>query len=219
MDRPVPKMPAHESVYQRLRGMILFGELAPGQAVTILGLTERLGAGQTPVREALRRLTAEGALQPLGNRRVCVPRLDALVVEELSFARLALEPKLAEMAFKHLTGNTIDAIDRCDDRVNLALARGDVADYLRGNHDFHMRLYSLARAPLLMSLVGTLWLRVGPSLRVVCGRLGTMNITDQHEAALVAMRAGDADALAQAIAEDIRQGMRFISQSLHEEKI
>ncbi|MEE3072583.1 MAG: GntR family transcriptional regulator, partial [Pseudomonadota bacterium] len=53
-------VPAHQIAYQTLREKILFGELAPGQAVTILGLTEQLGAGMTPVREAIRRLTAAG---------------------------------------------------------------------------------------------------------------------------------------------------------------
>ena len=70
-----PKIPTHEITYARLRDMILYGELAPGQPVTIQGLIADLGAGMTPVREAIRRLAAEGALLPQGNRRVSVPRL------------------------------------------------------------------------------------------------------------------------------------------------
>lgn len=67
--------PAHQQVYGRLRAKVLFGDLAPGQPVTIKGLVDDLGAGMTPVREALRRLTAEGALEFQGNRRICVPVL------------------------------------------------------------------------------------------------------------------------------------------------
>lgn len=44
---PGVKPPAHEQVYRQLREQILFGEMAPGQAVTILGLTQALGAGMT----------------------------------------------------------------------------------------------------------------------------------------------------------------------------
>lgn len=62
MDADTRKIPSHEVTYARLRDMILFGHLAPGQPVTIQGLIADLGAGMTPVREAIRRLTAEGAL-------------------------------------------------------------------------------------------------------------------------------------------------------------
>ena len=49
------KVPAHQHVYERVRKLIMFGDLAPGQAVTIQGLAETLDAGMTPVREAIRR--------------------------------------------------------------------------------------------------------------------------------------------------------------------
>ena len=92
------KMPAHQMVYEKLRVMILFGDLAPGQAVTIQGLTTELGAGMTPVREAIRRLIAEGALTHQGNRRVSVALLTAVCVDELGFMRKTLEPELTRRA-------------------------------------------------------------------------------------------------------------------------
>ena len=96
MDAETRKIPSHEVTYARLRDMILFGHLAPGAPVTIQGLITELDAGMTPVREAIRRLTAEGALLPQGNRRVAVPELSADLLEQVAFARLAIEPKLAE---------------------------------------------------------------------------------------------------------------------------
>lgn len=219
LDQRVAKTPEHQLVYQRLREMILFGDLAPGQPVTILGLIDQLGAGMTPVREALRRLTAEGALQHQGNRRVLVPDLDKDTLAELAFARLALEPKLAEMACNHLSNGDIDGLADCDEVLNQAIARGDVSGYLQGNHSFHMTLYELAQAPLLLSLAQTLWLRGGPSLRVVCGRWGTMQLVDRHEEALVAMRARDGGGLARAIADDIQQGIDLVDMSLRTPEI
>jgi DNA-binding GntR family transcriptional regulator len=53
------KIPTHEVTYGRLRDMVLFGRLQPGQPVTIQGLTRDLDAGMTPVREAFRRVIAE----------------------------------------------------------------------------------------------------------------------------------------------------------------
>ena len=64
MDDDTRKIPSHEVTYTRLRDMILYGHLQPGQPVTIQGLIRDLDAGMTPVREAIHRLTAEGALLP-----------------------------------------------------------------------------------------------------------------------------------------------------------
>jgi len=92
MTEHLANLPNHERAYRRLRGMILYGDLAPGQAVTIQGLVERLASGMTPVREAIRRLTAEGALTLQGNRRLCVPVLGGWQRDPLTSAPLAPAP-------------------------------------------------------------------------------------------------------------------------------
>lgn len=208
------KVPSHEVTYCRLRDMILFGQLAPGQAVTIQGLAAMLDAGMTPVREAIRRLTAEGALGLQGNRRVLVPVLTRSQIDELAFARTTIEPKLASLAARRLSPQDIAALARIDDEIDAAIAAGDVNAYLRGNFRFHFALYDRAEAPILLALTHTLWLRFGPSLRVVCGRFGTLNLPDRHEEALAAMRAGHAEALARAVEDDITQGVEQIRLSL-----
>ena len=71
--------------YRKLRDLILLGEIAPGQAVTIQGLVERLEAGMTPVRETIRPLTSKGALNLQDNRRVIVPELSDRNMSELYF--------------------------------------------------------------------------------------------------------------------------------------
>jgi DNA-binding GntR family transcriptional regulator len=114
------KIPTHELTYARLRDMVLFGHLQPGQPVTIQGLVSDLEAGMTPVREAIRRLIAEGALTLQGNRRVLVPHLTPEVLDQIAFARLTIEPRLAELAAPRLTATIIarlEALDRGVDRA------------------------------------------------------------------------------------------------------
>lgn len=207
-------LPAHERTYRALRDAVLFGALAPGEPVTIQGLTERLNTGMTPVREALRRLTAEGALQTLGNRRIMVPVLDASAVEELTEARLALEPRLAARAASHADKAGVAALRAIDGRLDHAIARGDVTGYLAENHAFHTQLNALAQAPILTSLVDGLWLRFGPSLRIVCGQVGTRNLPDLHKDLLTALETRDTEAASAAIAGDVAQGMDLIAQNL-----
>ncbi|NNE53788.1 MAG: GntR family transcriptional regulator [Sulfitobacter sp.] len=210
------KMPAHQVVYERLRAMILFGNLAPGQAVTIQGLTAELEAGMTPVREALRRLIAEGALTHQGNRRVTVPELTLEGVDELGFMRKTLEPELTRRAAKRLTECLFSALKSCDEDLNSAIARGDVGGYLTHNYRFHSLIYAGADAPIMAATVDRLWLRFGPSLRVVCGRFGTSNLPDKHRDLLKALEHGDVAAAAQAMAEDVEQGMRQVRSALDE---
>ena len=210
MDAESRKIPTHEVTYARLRDMILFGHLAPGAPVTIQGLIADLGAGMTPVREAIRRLISEGALQFQGNRRVSVPELTLSQIDEILYARTALEPELARRAAQKITPAHIYELRTIDDALNAAIARGDVKAYLLQNYRFHMSLYSVAQAEVLLPLVQALWLRSAPSLRVMCGRFGTQNLPDMHIEALDALRAGDGEAAAEAIRQDIAQGLENV---------
>ncbi|KMK65831.1 GntR family transcriptional regulator [Puniceibacterium sp. IMCC21224] len=207
-------VPVHEQVYRALRKKVLFGELEPGQAVTIQGLTQSLDVGMTPVREALRRLTAEGALEFQGNRRICVPVLDRSAIDELTVARRALEPELARMATARITSAQVAALRDCDARLDRAIARGDVRGYLEENHDFHAAINGIAQAPILTALVEGLWLRFGPSLRVVCGLFGTRNLPDMHKDLINAFELGDPVAAARAMEGDVVQGMDQIRAGL-----
>lgn len=207
MEEPARKIPSHEVTYGRLRDMILFGILEPGQPVTIQGLIRDLDSGMTPVREAIRRLTAEGALLPQGNRRVSVPQMGVSALDQVAFARLTIEPHLAELAAAHLTPALIDRLEALDAEVNAAIGQDDLQGYLRSNHAFHFALYEAADAPILLDMARSLWLRFGPSLRVVIARQGAATLPDRHEEALAAMRRGDAVGLALAVQHDIQQGV------------
>jgi len=207
------KMTEHEATYRRLRDMMMHGDLAPGQKVTLQGITASLGAGMTPVREALRRLTAEGALTLHENRRISVPHLTSSQLQELAFARLALEPRLAAMAVPHLDAGRIAQLRVLDTDVDTAIQKDDIAGYLAGNYRFHFTLYEAAKAPVLLSLVHSLWLRFGPSLRLVIEGGGTSG-PDRHKDALTAMQMADAEALARAIQADIEQGIERVQAAL-----
>lgn len=206
--------PAHEQVYRQLRQQILFGEMAPGQAVTIQGLAQTLGAGMTPVREAIRKLISDGALVFQGNRRVSVPKLSISDVEQLIYLRKTIESELASRAALRISDAAIDELASLDRLLDLAISAGDVVGYLANNYQFHARLYDQADAPLLTDFVNRVWLRFGPSLRVVCGRFGTQNLRDHHKEILAALRRHDPDGAAQAMARDVDQGMAQITAVL-----
>lgn len=201
------KTPAHLHVYQTLRDIILFGDVAPGQALTIQGLQARTGAGMTPVRESLRRLTSEGAIEMLGNRRLCVPVLSYDDVEELFFMRKMLEPELARRAASRVPDQVVQEMRGIDETLNETITRGDVQGYMRQNYLFHNTLYKHANAPIIAATVDRLWLRFGPSQRETFGRVGTSNLPDRHVEILEALENRDIVASARATSEDVMQGM------------
>lgn len=214
MDKTIAKRPEHQAVYSQIRDMIMFGVLVPGQAVTIQGLIDLIGGGMTPVREAIRRLTAEGALEIGENRRVTVPLMTLKALDEISFARLAIEPRLAELAARRMSDKCLDDLVRLDGEIDAAIASGNIERYLEHNYRFHFRLYEQAAAPVLSRMSQSLWLQSGPALRIVCGRFGTANLPDKHDEALTALREGDPARAAQAIGDDIRQGIGQVRLTL-----
>ncbi len=206
--------PVHEVIYRRLRDMVLFGDLTPGQPVTIQGLSDQLGAGVTPVREAIRRLIAEGALEFQGNRRVCVPETTVANIDEFVTARRWLEPHMARVATTRATAQDVARLEGIDRDLDKAITLGDLRAYLELNHQFHQEIYRLADTPILAAMAQGLWLRFGPMMRVVCDRMGAQNLPDRHKELLRAMADKNAEAAAIAICEDVTQGMDQLREAL-----
>ncbi len=207
-------VPVHEQVYRQLRERILFGGFLPGKAVTLRGLADELGVSAMPVREAVRRLIAENALELHGNRRVSVPDVTQVVVDEIWSARRLLEVELAASALGHLSDKDIVVLEEIDQQIDVALQTGDVEGYMRGYYEFHFYLYSKSGSEILIKLVKNLWVQFGPFLRLIYGRSGTANLEDQHKQALEALKKRDQSALKIALEEDISQGMGFIREAL-----
>jgi DNA-binding GntR family transcriptional regulator len=214
MTQDTRKLPSHELTYMRLRDMILYGQLAPGQPVTIQGLIADLGAGMTPVREAIRRLATEGALLPQGNRRVSVPRLSVSDLEQIAFARLAIEPRLAELAANHASPQLLGYLEELDAQVDQTVLAGDISGYLTANHAFHFALYGAAGAGVLLDMAQSLWLRFGPSLRVVTQLAGRASLPDSHKDIITALRAGRGAAAGAAMARDIELGLGHVRDAI-----
>src|SRR3954452_14236848 len=74
-DRGPPGEAAHIRAYGVLKEAVLAGHFRPGEVLTLRSLAKQLSIGEMPVREALRRLTSEGAFESLPNRSARVPVL------------------------------------------------------------------------------------------------------------------------------------------------
>ena len=78
-------------VYAQLRQAIMTGRFAPGQLLSLRGVAEAVGSSTMPVRAALTRLQAEGALSTAPGRALMVPPMTLELLDELRDVRISLE--------------------------------------------------------------------------------------------------------------------------------
>jgi DNA-binding GntR family transcriptional regulator len=164
---PVP--PAHGAtvafIVERLRDAILAGRLQPGSRLVESDLTSRFGVSRGPVREALRRLTADGLIEHWPHRGAVVRRLTEREIRELFLIRIEMEALAARLAA------AADAPERrarfvASIRPIYADAPRNPCDYLNENAAFHDAVMALAdnlalrdlaarlQLPLIMAQVG-----------------------------------------------------------------
>lgn len=201
---------AHEAVYRQLKARVMNGLLAPGQALTLRGIADEYGVSMTPAREAVRRLTAEGALKLSTSGRVMVTTLTPDRIEELAALRSMLEPELAARALPRAHGALIDRMHEINRQIAVAIREDSPHDYVRLNLDFHRILYLRAQAPAMLALAETVWLQLGPTMQALYARHHRSNAHESHHKILSALRAGDEPGLRLALRADINGGLRML---------
>ncbi len=206
--------PLRTMVYRTLRHRLVTGIITPDQILSTRALARELGVSPMPVRDAVARLAAEGALEIKSKSSVVVPRMTPVRFEDLLFCRLRLEPAAASRSLSVISADTIEELHEIDRQMNACLASGDVETYMSCNHKFHFKLYSAQPAPTTMQMIETLWLQFGPMMRVVFERTaGRPPEDDKHPAILKALHVRDADQLCFALRADIQDGMDLLQNS------
>lgn len=201
---------AHDRVYRALRTQIMHGEIPPGQPLTLRGLGTRFGTSMTPVREALRRLLAEGALTLSATGRVSTPELGQERLEELAAIRALLEPELGSRALPRAHMALIERLSAINTANAEAVAKRDAVTYVRTNLEFHRTLYLRAQAPAMLAMVETVWLQLGPTMRALYARVQREEAPPYHRTIIAALKAGDEPALRLALRTDVTHGLKHL---------
>jgi len=204
------EMKTNQWVYQLLRTNLLCGKIAPGIPLTIRGLAEVLDVSPMPVREALHRLACEGAVEAKSNRRVIVPVMTAEKFNELCELRILLETHAAENAQPYIREQDIANLECIDTSINEAVKQGDIESISLRNQDFHRSLYSANPYQIVVPLIESLWLQLGPFSRIAISKLEKVYIVDRHVEAIEALKRQNSFGLRRAIEADIRDGIASI---------
>ena len=215
---PLRRDSLQQQIYDRLFLSLVTGVYLPGEMISSRGLAQQLDVSAMPVREALTRLTAEGALELTSSRTLRVRKLTPEDFDEVTAIRVENEGMAAERAARMVTDEDIAKVRALHAEL-VEAANGVQTDrYLAANAAFHGGIYRAAHWPLLLSIIKRLWLTVGPSIRVSVPDYQHMATSMSfHDDALSALEARDPDRLRAAIVGDIQTAAKGIRARLEEE--
>ena len=143
-----------QRIASELRLRILNGTLAPGERIRQEEVAEDFGASRLPVRDALRRLEADGLVTIVANTGAWVSKLSESECADAYQIRERLEPLLLEQGMLRLDEGEIKELE--DLATSMEQAE-DVESFLRLDREFHLLTYSEAPAGMVRDLVERLW--------------------------------------------------------------
>jgi DNA-binding GntR family transcriptional regulator len=188
--------------YEKIANAIVSGAFRPGEKLTIRSLADTLEISSTPVRDAVKRLLLENALEQRGPRDIRVPIITQARYREIADIRLELEGLAAARAAQRRNEEDLEQL-----RVNIAeneeaIASGDWQRAIRLNKQFHFSLADIGKMPVLRGLLGGLWLQIGPPISSFYS-IGGRDMIDHHHPIYDAILRQDADAARAHISQDI----------------
>lgn len=137
---PIVRRPLHEEAADRIRDLIVQGQLAPGTRLNERLLTAQFGLSRTPLREAFKVLATEGLVDLLPNRGAAVSQMDPLRLSETLAVMGALEALAGELACANATEAQLNEIRALHYEMLAHHTRGDLAGYFKFNQAIHLKL-------------------------------------------------------------------------------
>ena len=141
-----------EFIHQKLRRMILMGELQPGETLSQVQLAARCGVSRTPLREAVRMLQREGLVSSQPNRQVVVAPFSLPDLEQIYGMRVILEAAAIRASIPHMTPEAVADLQGHLARMDHFAAEADYARWEVPHRAFHLALVEHAGARFAASL-------------------------------------------------------------------
>jgi DNA-binding GntR family transcriptional regulator len=212
---PVMRETVQTRVHQQLRHLLMVGRFQPGQALKIHDLAEVFGTSAQPIRESIRQLVAERALEALPNRSARVPLMDDLRLEDLRRTRLALEGLAAELSAERATPADVEALAKIVDDEVEADEQLHVESSVSRNLEFHFRLYRISGSTVLPPIIEGLWLQIGPNIRRAAENFDARDGrgAELHIRTVEALTKGDIKGVRKAIEDDINRFFDLLARS------
>lgn len=204
-DSGIQRRYLHDEIADRLRDIILTGELPPNSRLNEVELCARFGTSRTPLREAIKILATEGFLDLLPNRGSRVAAISADEIEEMVEVVAGLEATAAELACRHMTLGELARIETDHSAMVAAWKAEDETTYFAMNRSIHEAIMAASRNTTLSNIYHTISKRI-QTMRYRAHKTPEQwrRAIEEHERMLVLLKARDGEGLAQLMKEHIR---------------
>ncbi len=206
----------HHETLARVRDYIVEGNLPEGARIPERQLCEMLGISRTPLREALKVLSAEGLIELLPNRGARVKPLNARDLRELFDVMGGLEALAGRLACEFMTTQEFEDIELLHHKMYTHYLRRELPKYFQCNQMIHQKIVSAARSTVLQGLysgIADRLRRVRYSANLDHSRDRWSEAMREHEAILDALRRRAGDEVGNLLFQHLRN--KFIAASAH----
>lgn len=207
--------PYQAPIYSELKRMIIGGELKPGAKLVENTLAEIFGVSRTPIREAIRRLAADGLVKISPKKGAHVSVFLKTDVDELYEIRHALEPLALRKAAENLKASELKKLKRILNESAKAFERGDIREMTLKNTEFHDVIHNGTKNQRLHTLLTSLSVvsaaHRGAILKLPGAAEESLRVNGDILASLLAK---DPAALDEAIHRYLSRGKELLLQSI-----
>ncbi|WP_406690782.1 GntR family transcriptional regulator [Saccharopolyspora sp. ID03-671] len=205
-----PLMTKSDVAYDKVREKILSGEFPPGSVINQATLARTIGISTTPLREALRRLKAEGLVELGAHRDAKVTELKAEENRDLLEMRRSLDPLAASLAAQRRTKDDIAEI-RASLEGLWAMPGDPDYEHLLHHRRYHRAIYRASHNELLIETLEGLWDKADRyrrfALEVDRGPEARAKKDEEHRTLADAIIAGDSEGAAAVMTEHINTSL------------
>ena len=182
----------HEAIFQKLRLLLVEGKIAPGSKLNERELAESLHVSRTPIREAIRRLAADGLVELIANRGAIAVQLSLADVIHTFDVIADLEGFSGELAAKNIGDAALSELEALQYEMMASYARRDLSTYYKLNLRIHHLINQAANNPVLTKLFSQVNARI-EALRFRSNQDGVKweKAVEEHQEMLDALKARD----------------------------
>ncbi|WML55009.1 GntR family transcriptional regulator [Neobacillus sp. PS3-12] len=142
-----------EMVYESLKEDIINGLLGQGQKIVAREVANKFGVSDIPVREALKKLEADGLVENIPHVGSRVSLINIKKAGEIFAIRLEMEAFATRLAATNADAKGIDELQKIVDEIDKYLVEDDVKQISRLNTAFHQKLYQLSGNEMLFEMI------------------------------------------------------------------